>query len=199
MKSQHALKSPKHSVKLIALLFILLFFGNFGTTRSSAPTLDQTGNFVLFMQIDGIAGSSVDSVHKDWSDILSYEWGVLSSGGTHVGAGTTAPRTVVSDFFVTKNLDKASPLIMQAALQHTSIKKVTIEVARYGGSGKYVAFNKFVLENCFVSSYYQTGSQTSLFESLSFAFQKLTYSYTPQNPDGSYGGTIEVVYDLTKP
>ena len=125
-------------------------------------------------------------------------WGVLTSGDLRSGGATTAPRTIVSDFFVTKYIDKASPGIMNAALQHNVIKEAVIEVTRYTGSGQTKSYVKFTLENCIVSSYYQTGSQNALYETLSFVFQKLTYSYTPQNPDGSSGTPIEIIYQPTK-
>ena len=185
-------------MKLIALLFVILFFGNLGGSQSSAPTLDAGTSYKLFMQIDGIQGSSVDANHKDWSDILSYEWGVLSASQTHVGAGQAAPQTIVSDFFVTKNVDKASPGIVGDALKLTSIKKVEIEVVKAAGP-QYITSVKFTLENCIVSSYYQTGSAANLYETLSFAFQKLTYTYTPELANGNPGTPIQVQYDYTKP
>ena len=41
----------------------------------------------MFLEIDGVKGESVDKVHKDKIDIMSWQWGIANSGTFHHGSG----------------------------------------------------------------------------------------------------------------
>jgi type VI secretion system secreted protein Hcp len=60
-----------------------------------------------FLKISDIPGESTDSKHKGEIDILSFSWGATNT------AARSSGKVTVQDIQFTKNLDKASPNLMQ--------------------------------------------------------------------------------------
>src|SRR4051812_7827931 len=60
----------------------------------------------VFLEIDGVVGTSADAQHKDAIEVQSF-----SLAGQNEGAGAKA---TLADFFVLKPLDAASPKLLEA-------------------------------------------------------------------------------------
>ena len=88
-----------------------------------------------FIQFDGIPGESLDDQHKNWIEILGYNFGThQSASATATSAGgASSGRTTVTTFNFSKFLDSASAKLMQASCAGQHFKKVTIAVHRAGG------------------------------------------------------------------
>src|SRR6478609_7461041 len=91
--------------------------------------------FDAFLKIDGIPGESTDDKHKDWIEILSFDFGMdqpSSATDSSAGGGTTE-RVDIEDFAVMKHLDKASPKLYEFCCNGKHVKDVTLELCRAGG------------------------------------------------------------------
>jgi len=91
--------------------------------------------FDAFLKIDGIPGESTDDKHKDWIEVLSFDFGMeqpSSATDSSAGGGTTE-RVNVEDLSVMKHLDKASPKLYEFCCNGKHIKDVTLAVCRAGG------------------------------------------------------------------
>src|ERR1051325_6539993 len=108
--------------------------------------------FDAFLKIDVIPGESTDDKHKDWIEILSYDFGMdqpSSATDSSAGGGTTEPVNS-DDFKIVKHLDKASTKIYETCCTGKHIATVTLELCRAGGDKlKYLEVK---MENVIVSS-----------------------------------------------
>jgi type VI secretion system secreted protein Hcp len=157
--------------------------------------------FDAFLKIDGIPGESTDDKHKEWIEILSFNYGVSqsTSGSASTAGGATSGRADFHDFSIVKALDKASPKIFEACTCGTHIKTITITLCRAGGDK--LKYMEYKLSNSIISSYRPGGSaqggEALPLEELSFNYGKLELSYTQQKrADGSGGGQVAAGWDL---
>ena len=155
-----------------------------------------------FLKIDGIPGESTDDKHKDWIEILSFDFGLeqpSSATDSSAGGGTTE-RVNVDDLAVLKHLDKASPKLYESCCTGKHIKDVTIELCRAGGDK--VKYMEIKMEHVVISKVHPGGNSKGAdgfpTESVSFNFGKVKWTYTQQKrADGTGGGNVAGGWDLT--
>jgi type VI secretion system secreted protein Hcp len=149
----------------------------------------------IFAKIGDIKGESIDDKHKDEIEILSYSWGVISSGSAATSSGAGTGKATFHDLVVVHNIDKASPDLMRACATGTHLKDATI-THRKAGKGQQeflvVKMNDVIITG--VTHGNATGQQSS--ETVSLAFAKVDLEYKPQKPDGSLDATVVFKYDL---
>jgi type VI secretion system secreted protein Hcp len=100
-----------------------------------------------FLKIDGISGESTDDKHKDWIEVLSYNFGVsqAASAAAHSAAVSAASqRADFQDLSIVKLMDKSSPLIFKACTKGDPIKEVKLELCRAGGDKQ--KYMEYILE-----------------------------------------------------
>jgi type VI secretion system secreted protein Hcp len=154
--------------------------------------------FDAFLKIDGIPGESTDDKHKDWIEVLSYDWGVSqpTSATASSSGGASQERANFQDFTIAKALDKATPKLAVACAGGEHIKTVTLELCRAGKDK--VKYMEYKLTNCIISQINNAGGgEGEPNESLSFNYGKVEWTYTQQKrADGSAGGQIPAGWDL---
>lgn len=150
----------------------------------------------IFVQFDGIDGSSIADKHDKWCEIMSMGHGHASPGqvtSTGLGAG----RVSMQEYSFVKELDKASTKLQLYCADGTHIPKVTIHVVKQGGD--MLNFVEIILSDCLVSSYsasYSGGGIPS--ENVSVLFKKVEYKYFGQGndgktkPDGQWGWDVAI-------
>ena len=158
--------------------------------------------FDAFLKIDGIPGESTDDKHKDWIEVLSFNFGMeqpSSATDSSAGGGTTE-RVNIEDLAVVKHLDKASPKLYELCCTGKHIKDATLELCRAGGDKtKYleVKMEQVVISRAHPGGKAE-GSDGFPTESISFNFGKVKWTYTQQKrADGSGGGNVTAGWDLT--
>ena len=77
----------------------------------------------MFIKIGDVKGEAQDSKHKDEIDVLSWSWGMIQSGTTHMGGGGGAGKVNVQDLSITKYVDKSSPILMMACCKANIIMR----------------------------------------------------------------------------
>ncbi len=150
----------------------------------------------IYMSYDGIPGDVTADGHAAWIECFSLQWGVgrgiSSPTGNTKDRESSAPS--VSEIVITKNQDKATALLLDAALQGEG-KNVTIDFCKTD-KGKLEVYMTYTLTNTMVSGYSLSSGGDRPSESVSLNFTKVEYKLITQNDDGSTGDPALVTYDL---
>jgi type VI secretion system secreted protein Hcp len=160
-----------------------------GSPLIGGTTFGISGGGNTFLKLDGIKGESTDKIHKGEIEIdgfaLSAQGTIQASGGGG-GAGKT-----IQSFSITKTLDKASPLLFQAAATGKHIKDAVLSFTRKAG-GKQQTYLKFEFEGILISSVQDGGASNKVAptEQVSFAFQKCKATF--YDSKGKSGPAVSV-------
>lgn len=157
--------------------------------------------FDAFMKIEGIPGESTDERHKDWIEVLSYNFSVTQrpSGSASTAGGASAERASFSDFSIVKTLDKSSPKLFEACATGRHIPTVVLELCRAGGDK--LKYMEYKLSNVIISMNRPGGASQGNdgipIEEISFNYGKIELAYTQQSrADGSGGGQVAAGWNL---
>ena len=149
----------------------------------------------IFAKLGDIKGESLDDKHKDEIEVLSYSWGVTNVGSMAYGSGGGEGKATFHDLTFVHNIDKASPVLMQACATGTHLKEATI-THRKAGKGQHeylvVKMNDVIITGVTLSDSGSGGTS----ENVSLAFAKVEYEVKPQKADGSLDAGILFKYDL---
>jgi type VI secretion system secreted protein Hcp len=147
----------------------------------------------VFLELQGIPGASVDAKHKGEIDVLTYtqsfsNTGSSSNGGAGTGKASCGPVTV------TKNIDKASPLLIKAVTTGRIIPTGTLTFRQVGGAD--LEYYTVDLKNILITSIDQTDQNDAarILEEITFTASELKFKFTPQAANGKQQPAI--TYDL---
>ena len=151
-----------------------------------------------FLKIKGIKGESIDSKHKDEIDILAWSWGLSQSGTTHEGPGGGAGKVSVQDISVTKWVDSSSPNLFQSCCNGEHFPEALLTVRKAGKTP--LEYIKIKMEGVLITSLSTGGSggEDRLAENVTLNFAKVSFTYTPQKPDGSGGAENEKTWNIAE-
>jgi len=167
---------------LIILLSCVFFVSNSSLAYSAVD---------IFLKMTGIDGESMIQDHEGEIDILAWSWAISNE----VQNGS-AGRAIVSPLIVTKYIDKASPLLALKVLTGEIIEEAILVVLKAGEDP--LEYLKITMTNVWIVNLSNGGSggEDRLIESVTIAFSKVCYEYTPQKEDGSGGDPIEICWDI---
>ncbi len=153
----------------------------------------------MFCKIDGIDGESTDDQHKDWIELLSFNWGVSQPVSvSSATGGRTAGRADFQDFAITKLVDRATPNLALHCANGRHIPKVIVELC-LAAETKH-PFMKITMEDVVVSSVGSGGAASAVEprpqETVTFNYGKIEWEYTPLDPTGKKGATVKQGWDL---
>lgn len=146
----------------------------------------------MFLKLSTISGESVDVVHRNEIDVMSWSWGMSQAGSAIIGAG----KPTIQDISFTKLVDASTPLLLTSVVTGSIIPSAILTVRKAGGTP--FEFLKITLTNVMVSSVSNSGSgvQGVLTETVTFSFQQFRVDYVIQKADGSAGTTITSSYKM---
>jgi type VI secretion system secreted protein Hcp len=149
----------------------------------------------IFAKLGDIKGESIDDKHKGEIEVLSWSWGVASSGTMAHGGGGGEGKANFTDLSFTHKIDKASPVLMQRCATGQHLKDATI-TRRKSGKGQQ-EFLVIKMSDVIVTSVQQhdEGGKSQV-ESVTLAFAKVDLEYKAQKADGSLDAGIHFKYDL---
>ena len=152
-----------------------------------------------YLQIDGIKGESADSAHQGWIELTSAHMGVTQprSATASTGGGHTTERCEHRSISISKFVDIASPILMQACSMGKTIPKAKLEFMRADGDGKPVKYYEVELENVMIANMDQVASEGGLLhDDIGLRFSKIKWKYTQQKIGGGTGGNTAGGWDL---
>lgn len=152
-----------------------------------------------YLQIDGIKGESADSAHQGWIELTSAHMGVTQprSATASTGGGHTAERCEHRSISISKLVDIASPILMQACSMGKTIPKAKLEFMRADGDGKPVKYYEVELENVMIANMDQVANEGGLLhDDIGLRFSKVKWKYTQQKIGGGASGNTAGGWDL---
>ena len=152
-----------------------------------------------YLQIDGIKGESADSAHQGWIELTSAHMGVTQprSATASTGGGHTAERCEHRSISISKLVDIASPILMQACSMGKTIPKAKLEFMRADGDGNPVKYYEVELENVMIANMDQVANEGGLLhDDIGLRFSKVKWKYTQQKIGGGASGNTAGGWDL---
>lgn len=175
--------------KTILVTIVTVFIVGFLTQNAFAASVD-------YLKFDGIAGESTDAGHRDQINLESWSWGATQAG---TGGGGGSGKVSVHDFNFGKNVDKASPKLMEFLTTGKHIKEATLELCRPSEDGRSQCYLTIKLSDVLVSGYQIGGSgETVPTDQFSLNFAKIEFEYKPQKQDGTLDAPVKAAYDVKK-
>ena len=161
-----------------------------------------------FIKLDGIDGESTDSKHSKEVEVLSFHFKGFQQGtaGSSTG-GLGKGKVKLTDFVISKRIDKSSPKLFLNCCNGEPIKKVVL-TARKAGKDQQ-DYLTITMTDCLVALF-ENGHQGPAAptdgellpavqvqddwvqtEMVGFNYSTIDFSYKEQKPDGTLGGEIK--------
>lgn len=142
-------------------------------------------------------GESKHQGHDKEIDILSWSWGMSTTGSFAVGAGGSAGKANIQDVNITKFLDKSSTSFMKALVGNAHADSATFTVSKGTGDERTKYFT-VKLSPVMVTSYNLSGSDGTdlMMESITLGFQKYEVEYFKQDDKGTVASAGKTSYDM---
>ena len=148
----------------------------------------------MFLQLDGIAGESLDKVHKGDIDVLAWSWGSSSSS---TATSRQSGCVTVQDLSFTKYFDVATPKLIASIANGRTIGNAKLTVRKAGE--RPLEYIMIEMSNVVVTSSSTGGSggEDRLTENVTLNFASANVTYTPQKADGTAGTPNSAVIAAT--
>ncbi|MCA9260513.1 MAG: type VI secretion system tube protein Hcp [Planctomycetales bacterium] len=141
------------------------------------------GALEAYLKVADIEGDFTDAIHSGWSELLTYDISVQNAGWT---SGTHQTTPSLSDMYVTKFTDKASPLLFRAVLTGEHFSEARIEVRDPAAPTSYI---EWWFQDVVISAYNTVFDEQSV-ELIAIDFGWLSYDYFAPG-----SGSIHFEYD----
>lgn len=152
-----------------------------------------------YVKIGSFEGESTDSGHEGWSIVQSVSTSISHSMGGFSGSERSKGQTSLGDISIVKEMDNTSVKLQRACAMGEKIPKVEIHVCTVL-SNKREPFLIYDLEDVIVSSYNFSANVTEgggiPAESVSFNFNKISWTYVSIGPDGKKRGKLKETFQI---
>jgi len=154
-----------------------------------------TADAAIYMLIPGINGDATQNEHVNWIEIDSLQFSITRAISDSAGTqNREASAPSVSEFTLTKEMDRASPLIFFDAVTGDKGNDVTIHITQTGAST--VTYVEYKLTNALVSAYSVSSGGDRPVETLALSFTAIEFKYTPLDGTGKSINPIVKSWDL---
>jgi type VI secretion system secreted protein Hcp len=153
----------------------------------------------VYLQINGIAGESMDRGHAGWIECIGASWNITQPKSTtaSTGGGHSAERGEHSEVVISKLADLASPILLQACCMGRTLPMAKIEFMRADGNGERVKYFEIELENVLIGGVIPAlRAGNILTEHLGLKFSKAKWKYIQQKIGGGVAGNTIGGWDL---
>jgi len=155
-----------------------------------------------YAKIPNIEGSVSTKGYENQIELASIDAGISRNINTRPGHTTDREYSTpkLSEFVVTKVMDKSSPYLFEASCTGQSIGGVVITAS--GSSASADKYLQYTLSDVIISHYNMNGISTEgdeqhPSETLSFNYSKIEMSYVPRTKDNRPSAAIRAGYDVT--
>jgi type VI secretion system secreted protein Hcp len=139
-----------------------------------------------YLFIEGIKGESADARHKDWMECKHVDWGVHQpAAAVDAARGRAVGRCHHDTIVLLKDVDLASPILLQTCCMGKTLPKARIEFMRANGSAPFTYF-VIELENVLIGEVAPEVSEGQIMqEFVSLAFSSIKWNYARQSIAGA--------------
>lgn len=180
------MKSIRNKLVSLAFLFVPLI--------SSFVAVANGASLDVFLKLEGIQGDSTDPMHTNEIVAVSFKIAVQQTAGG--GGGTGHPQFTPLTVF--KFIDRASPELFFSSATGRHLRSATL-VVRKSGTNPF-EFYKIRLKDVVISNLSQDANATdqdgNLIESIALSYSVISWTFIPQNVDGSPGVPITFTYNV---
>lgn len=157
---------------------------------SSDPQLNEHGasSAAAFLAVVGkkqgpLKGECETAGHADEINLIAWRWGVTAP--TAPGSARATGRRVYETLQVDKYVDASSTRLINALACNEDLRSVTLSLRKAGSDEDFFTIK---LERARVaSSHLQSNPSGGLYETVTFAYQKIQIDYHPQQRTGQRG------------
>lgn len=146
----------------------------FSAALIGATLLMPAAHAAGYLHIEDIPGESQARDHEGWIDILSMSETVAMPN--NAGAGRRAGAADSSGITIIREMDIASPHLMNAVVRGTRLDEVTIDFTRRTPSGSVETYYSVELRNAFITSVSVNVSGDTLEEELTLQYENITWT-----------------------
>ncbi|HVR85877.1 MAG TPA: type VI secretion system tube protein Hcp [Planctomycetota bacterium] len=130
--------------------------------------------YATFLRLDGICGECIEEAHRGWLVVDSFSHSLC-------GAQPQGGQVTLADLSIARFVDRATPLLAQAAAEGRIFKEAVLELCRTDGTkGKFmeIRLSRVRVTMHSLSGGPQTDMRTP-YENLSVGFDKIEWHYYP--------------------
>ena len=151
----------------------------------------------IFLNLGVIKGESQDEKFKGQIDLLSYTQSFRNSGSVTTGGGAGAGKVTCGAVTVLKNIDAASPHLIEYVATGKHIPTGVLSFRSASGKDTNAPYYTVTLTDILVSGIDQTDNPDpgKIVEKVTLSAVKFKFDYRPQNADGSLGTAVEFGFD----
>lgn len=153
---------------------------------AAIPLASQAASLDYFLKIPGAAGESMDSKHKGEIDVLSWSWGVSTSGG----------QPSFEPFSWTQGLDSSFTPLFLGLVNDTAFTSAQLTVRRASGISP-VEFFKMVFTGPHVIALNSQAGVDSIVVSAAMRYDAVTMTYCPTLATGALGTCVNGAFTLS--
>ncbi|MDB5922308.1 MAG: Hcp1 family type secretion system effector [Betaproteobacteria bacterium] len=133
-----------------------------------------------------VKGEAVDALHGGEIDVVGWNWGLRQH--TDMSTGGPSSKRTLDQLEITKKVDKASLVLMQAVSTNDEVKKATLTVRKAGKDP--LEYFVITLEEARVTSVQAWSEAPELREKVTLSFRKISIEYKPQANEGTASGGV---------
>ena len=150
----------------------------------------------LLLKLAGVEGEAKRDGFEKQIQLESFSWG-FHNPSSPTGGGAGAGKVEASDISCTKKVDKASPKLAQGIWTGKHFPNAVLTALKAGGD-KAVDYMKLEFDSLFIISLQESaaGGSDVPMEQISFAYGKVTMTYSEQKEDGTKGAATVSSYDF---
>jgi type VI secretion system secreted protein Hcp len=151
-----------------------------------------------FLKLEGpdLKGEARAAGHEDEIEVRSWSWGLSQAGAMHQAGSRGVGKASVQDLRLIKQVDAATPGLVQACLSGTQFQKATLVCLRAGGDGRGIPYVTIVMQRVLITALDDAGGGEAPLENLSLNFAEVILRYTRQNADGSAGDETAIGWSI---
>ncbi len=152
------------------------------------------GQNSIYLKLGDIKGESTSAAYP--GEMILEAFSHTLTAQVQLGGGTGAGKPIHEPIFVTKMLGQGSVPVIELLNKGEVTKDATFSFVRPTGVGVF-EYLEIKLENVYITSYSLNVSSGGVpVESFSLVYERITWTYTPQNDKGAPGTPITTTYDV---
>lgn len=150
----------------------------------------------IFIELSNTPGSSTDSKHKGWIDVVKFYWGVHQSTSAQAGGGSAVGRSNFAPFGFMHRMGPASANLMKHCASGKHLDQLVMSVCKAGGDQQ--EYVKVTLNEVFITSVSTVSTTESphILEEVTCSFGKMKIECKEQKADGSLGAAVTGAWNV---
>ncbi|KQR84070.1 Hcp family type VI secretion system effector [Sphingomonas sp. Leaf343] len=148
----------------------------------------------IYLELDGIKGSTTNGKYKDIIEVASFQWGAGLGVGSARGGDRSTSTASVSEITISKTLDKSSELLFKALLKGDVIAKGKFSFVATS-KGETTSYLDIAMEKIIISGFSVSSGGDWPSESLSLNIAKFDQAFSGRDTEHTLTPT-HLIYDL---